>query len=570
MTDGAGASLSARDVSFTYRGAERPALRDASVTLEAGQFGYLMGRTGAGKSTLCLCLNGIIPQMQPGEFDGQVLVGGEDVEGRPVYEVAGQVGVLFQAFETQLLSSDVEAEIAFGLENAQMPRKQMQQRVDTMLALVGLEELREREPSSLSGGQKQRLALAAILAPAPAALILDEPTTDLDPRGKQELMAIAERLTAEGVTMLVADHETEDALAADVLVVLCQGEVAYSGPPEELLRDPARCRELGVRPLEMPELFARLGRSERPLTPEEAMEIARSEGWTLAPGALAAASGGTSPEHDTGEVIIEVEDVRFTYPEGDAEALTGVSAQIREGEFVVILGENGSGKTTLAKHLNGLLRPASGRVTVNGLDTRKASAQEMARQVGYLFQNPDHQIFAETVAAEIAFGPRNLGVHADEIEVRVRESLRMVGLEGYEERDPFVLTKGERQRVALASILAQRPRVIVFDEPTTGLDGPQQEEMMERLAELNRGGQTIIIITHCTWAAAGYARRALVMDQGLLVADLPVRKLFEDDDLLARTNQVRPSVTALSRALGWPTLLTVDEAAAWLAAGGEG
>jgi len=383
-------------------------------------------------------------------------------------------------------------------------------------------------------------------------------------------MAIAERLTGEGVTMLVADHETEDALAADVLVVLCQGEVAYSGPPEELLRDPARCRELGVRPLEMPELFARLGRSERPLTPEEAIEIARSEGWTLAPGALAAASGGTSPEHGAGEVIIEVEDVRFTYPEGDAEALAGLSAQIREGEFVVILGENGSGKTTLAKHLNGLLRPASGRVTVNGLDTRKASAQEMARQVGYLFQNPDHQIFAETVAAEIAFGPRNLGVHADEIEVRVRESLRMVGLEGYEERDPFVLTKGERQRVALASILAQRPRVIVFDEPTTGLDGPQQEEMMERLAELNRGGQTIIIITHCTWAAAGYARRALVMDQGLLVADLPVRKLFEDDDLLARTNQVRPSVTELSRALGWPTLLTVDEAAARLAAGGEG
>jgi len=547
-----GASLEARGVSFTYRGADGPALDEVSVTLAPGQLCYLMGRTGAGKSTLCLCLNGIIPSMQAGSFGGAVLVGGEDIAGRPVYEVAAQVGELFQAFETQLLSSDVESEIAFGLENARRPRDEMRRRVDEMLALMDIEELREREPSSLSGGQKQRLALAAILAPAPAALILDEPTTDLDPTGKDHLMEIIGRLKADGITLLVADHGTEDALMADVLVVLAGGRVAYSGPPEELLRDPRRSRQVGVRPLAMPALFEALGRTERPLTPDEATGVLRAEGWTVDEVADADETGG--------EAIIEIEDLRFAYPEADDEALRGVSATVREGEFVVILGENGSGKTTLAKHMNGLLRPASGRVMVAGADTRRASAREMARQVGYLFQNPDHQIFAETVEAEVAFGPRNLGVSEADLPQRVRECLAMVGLSGYEERDPFVLTKGERQRVALASILALRPRVIVFDEPTTGLDGPQQEEMMDLLAELNRAGQTIVIITHCTWAAAEYAGRALVMDAGEIVADLSVRELFADAALLSRADQVRPAVTELSQALGGVTLLSVDEA----------
>ncbi len=553
MSESRGTSLETREVSFTYRGGEQPALEGVSVTLQPGQFGYLMGRTGAGKTSLCLCLNGIIPAMQTGEFGGTVLVGGEDIHGRGVYEVAGQVGELFQAFETQLLSSDVEAEIAFGLENAQMPRDEMRQRVDEMLALVGLGDMREREPSTLSGGQKQRLALAAILAPSPAALILDEPTTDIDPRGKQELMEIVDQLTEQGFTLLVADHETEDALQADVLMVLAEGRVAYSGPPAELLADPQRCLELGVRPLDMPALFAALGRPERPLTPEEAAEVLGAESLPTPADAPAVDEAETT-------VIVEVEDVHFAYPEAEREALAGVSVSIREGEFVVILGENGSGKTTLAKHLNGLAHPMSGHVTVAGLDTRTASPQDMARQVGYLFQNPDHQIFAETVEAEIAFGPRNLGIAADEISKRVRDSLDMVGLAGYEDRDPFVLTKGERQRVALASILAQKPNVIVFDEPTTGLDGPQQEEMMQLLARLNRDGQTVIIITHCTWAAAGYARRALVMDEGLLVGDLPVRELFEDDELLARADQVRPQVAELSAALGCGTFLSVAEA----------
>lgn len=557
MSSPRGEPVEVRRLGFTYRGAQEPALREVSLQLEAGELCYLMGRTGAGKSTLCRCLNGVIPALQPGEFSGEVRVGGESISGRPVHEVAQRVGVLFQDFEAQLLASDVEREVAFGLENACVDRETMHRRVAEMLELVGLSELRGRDPATLSGGQKQRLALAAVLAPEPSVVVLDEPTTDLDPRGKQELARVLHDLRERGVTLLIADHETGDALTADTLVTLRAGELVSAGAPAELLRDPERCRELGVLPLPMPELCARLGLDERPLTVRETADVLRSRGWRLDPAACARIAADPAPE--PGAPLIEVEAVGFVYPESRVPALQDVSLTIHEGEFVALLGENGSGKSTLARHLNGLLSPTSGTVRVAGQDTRVTPVREMAARVGYLFQNPDHQIFAPTVAEEVAFGPRNLGVDEAEVAQRVAAALAAVELTGYEEASPFVLTKGERQRVALASVLACQPRVIVFDEPTTGLDGIQARAMMELLARLNDEGHTIVVITHCTWAAVEYARRALVLDGGRLAADASVREVFADAELLARTGQVVPEVTELARALGGPPLLSVEE-----------
>jgi len=555
-----GASLEAEAISFTYPSAERAALHEVSLNLEPGQLGCLMGRTGAGKSTLSLCLNGIIPAMQAGEFKGIVRIGADSISAQPVHEIARRVGLLFQDFETQLLCSDVESEVAFGLENAQMPREQMQQRVTEMLELVGLNDLRGRDPATLSGGQKQRLALAAVLAPAPQVIILDEPTTDLDPLGKRELMEVCAQLRDDGITMLMADHEAGRAIGADHLTVLDEGEVAFAGPGDELLSDPDRLRELGTRPLEMPALFAALGLAERPLTPERAAAILSARGWRVDEEAYARLADEDARTDDLGHTLISADEVSYAYPEGGAQALRGVSLRIREGEFVAILGENGSGKTTLAKHLNGLLRPDAGQVTVCGMHTRGARPRQLAHEVGYLFQNPDHQIFAGRVDEEIAFGPRNLGVSEAELRSRVRQVLALVNLEGYEGKDPFVLTKGERQRVALASVLAARPRIIVFDEPTTGLDGPEQEQMMRLLRGLNEAGQTIIFITHCTWAAAEYARRAIVMDEGRIVADVTPRELFGDAGLLAETGQVPPAVAQFSQALDGKALLSIREA----------
>ena len=533
-------------------GSPRPALQNVDLDLAAGEQAYLMGRTGAGKSTLCLCLSGIIPKLQPGEFAGEVRVGDERVSGRQVYEVARTVGALFQNFEAQLLASDVEREVAFGLESAGLPREEMRRRVSEALELVGLSDLRGRDPATLSGGQKQRLALAAVLAPEPAVLVLDEPTTDLDPIARKELARVVDELSAQGVTLLIADHEAPDALGADSLIALSDGTKRYDGPPEELLADPARCTELGVLPLQLAELGARLGMA-LPLNADEAAQVLRAEGWTLDP----ARRRDASPE--PGEPLIELEGVGFAYPQSREQALRDVTLTVREGEFVVLLGENGSGKSTLAKHLNGLLSPTAGTVRIGGRDTRGAPVQELAAQVGYLFQNPDHQIFSSTVREEVAFGPRNLGASEHDVEARVAEALAVTELAGWEERDPFVLTKGERQRVALASVLACRPRVIVFDEPTTGLDGIQQRAMMELLARLNAEGTTVIVITHCTWAAAEYAHRALVLDEGRLAADSSVREVFGDEQLLKGTGQVAPDVARVSEALGRETLLSVDE-----------
>ena len=303
--------MQARGLSFTYRAgsgtaSERPALNDVSLDLPAGGLTWFMGRTGAGKSTLCLCLNGVIPAMQPGEFAGEVVVGGERISGRHVYEIADRVGALFQDFEAQLLASDVEREVAFGLENAGMSRDEMRRRVDEALELVGLSDLRDRDPATLSGGQKQRLALAAVLAPQPSVLVLDEPTTDLDPRGKRLLTQIVRNLSQQGITLLIAEHDANDALAADSLIALHDGEKRFDGPPRELLGDPDRCRDLGVLPPQLSELRERLGLADLPLEPEAAARVLEDGGWSLDADEYARL---TDHMPSVGAPIIEMEDV---------------------------------------------------------------------------------------------------------------------------------------------------------------------------------------------------------------------------------------------------------------------
>lgn len=449
----------------------------------------------------------------------------------------------------------------------------MRGRVRAALEAVGMWELRERDPVLLSGGQKQRVALAAALVTEPHILVLDEPTTDLDPRGKRELTRQWEKLRAAGKTLVVAEHETGPAATADTLTVLRAGKVAYDGPPAELLGNPARTEALGLRPLDMSVLFAALGRDERPLGVEQAAALL--DGARCDEQVWAELSEIRGPEFDPAlrelglRPAVRISGLRHVYP-GGVEALAGVTLEVQEGEFVALLGENGSGKTTLAMHLNGLLQPTEGLVEVFGVDTRSAGAARLAHTVGYLFQDPDHQIFAETVWAEAAFGPRNLGLAEEAVAERVRRALAAVGLEQDADADPFTLPKGRRQQVALASVLAMQPRVIVFDEPTTGLDGPQQRAMMERLRRLNEDGCTVIVITHCAWAAAEYARRVIVMDGGVLIADGPTREVFGNERVMAQASLGLPDVTELGHRLWGRTVLSVDEMARLLGRDEEG
>ncbi|MEW6356324.1 MAG: energy-coupling factor transporter ATPase [Planctomycetota bacterium] len=552
-------AIEIKDLTFTYRGADTPALQDVSLRIEPGEFVVLMGATGAGKSSLVRCLNNIIPKFYPGDLSGRVTFFGEDRTNWRTSDFAGAVGMVFQDFECQLFSTNAALEVAFGMENLGLPCDEMRRRLQDSLETVGLPGVEDRDPTTLSGGQKQRLAIASVLAMRPRILILDEPTTDLDPVGKRRIFEIVDRLSEEvGLTILMIEHETDYARNADRIVLVDGGRIVGQGPPSRILADGPLLQRHSVRPTDLIRVCSALHIADPPASVEETTHRLTAQDIALnKERAEALTQGDRRRSEGYGPEIIEVKNLRHQYP-GHVEALKGVSLAIREGEFVAVLGQNGSGKTTLVKHLNGLLAASGGSVALDGKDVSKWTASSLGREVGYVFQDPDHQIFAATVREEVAFGPANFGYAKKEVEEMTARALDAVGLIGCEDRDPFALTKGERQRVAVASILASDPRVLILDEPTTGLDYAQQRRMMDLVRKLNEDGRTIIIITHSMWVAAEYAHRAVVMADGLIVADGTVREIFSNREALDTASLIAPPVVQLSQQLG-AVLLSVDE-----------
>ena len=548
-------AISIEDLIFTYQGNERPALQNIQGQIEDGTFVAVMGHGGAGKSTLCYSFNALIPKFFRGKYQGRVLVKGQEVARHRVAEMSRLVGLVLQDFEAQLFSTNVELEMAFGPENHRLPRQEIERRIDRYLAFVGLEKLRSREPASLSGGQKQRLAIGSVLALEPEVLVMDEPTTDLDPLGREEVLSVAKSIREEGRMLLIVDHEPETAVTADQVWLMRDGQVVSQGLPSEILVDVSMMESCGIKTLPMVKLFHLLNWPGNPLTVKRAIELIQKHRLTQRRELKVTTvfTGRTQ-----GSSILKAEELRYIYPTHHVEALRGIDLSIHEGEFIAILGQNGSGKTTLAKHFNGLLKPSSGRMLVQNKPTTEYSHRELSQIVGYVFQNPDHQIFARTVAEEVGFGLKMQGETPKMIEKRVAEALEVVGLQGYEQKVPFALTKGERQRVAVASVLAAQPQVIIHDEPTTGLDYRHQRNMMEMLKHLNKGGHTIIIITHSMWVAAEYADRTIVMKEGRILSDGLTRGVFADEARLAEASLCPPSLVRLSNWLGTKAL-TVEQ-----------
>jgi energy-coupling factor transport system ATP-binding protein len=299
------------------------------------------------------------------------------------------------------------------------------------------------------------------------------------------------------------------------------------------------------------DLFQALGWPGSPLTVGEALDLIDRHGLVK----KAVSLPPTPPHIQTkGPCFLQAEELEYAYPLQEARALQGLNWGIREGEFVALLGQNGSGKTTLAKHCNGLLQPTAGRMLVQGKPTTAYLHKDLAREVGYVFQNPDHQIFARTVEEEIGFGLKVMGMDPQTTRQRMAEALEVVELQGYEKKLPFTLTKGERQRVAVASVLAVQPRVIILDEPTTGLDYIHQRRMMDLLRRLNQRGHTIIIITHSMWVAAEYTRRTIVLKEGAIILDGPTRHVFAQEFKLAGASLAPPPLVQLSNRLGLQAL----------------
>jgi len=543
--------ISIDNLTFTYRGREKPALKNITGRLEQGSFVVVMGHGGAGKSTLCCSLNGLVPGFFRGQYEGRVTVKGQEVSRHKVAEMSRLVGLVLQDFEAQLFSTTVELEMAFGPENLCIPPHEIEQRIHHYLSFLGLDKFRNHEPATLSGGQKQRLAIGSVLAMEPEVMVMDEPTTDLDPRARQEILRVADSLRDEKRTLLIVDHEPETAENADQVWLMKEGTIAAQGKPGQVLSDISALGACGIAIPPMVELFNSMGWPGNPVSVKEAIPMIEKHGLARAgkfkpPGEISAGLPGP--------VILQAEELRYVYPYHHFEALHGINLSIREGEFLAFLGQNGSGKTTLAKHFNGLLKPTSGRMLLRGKPTASYTHRDMARLVGFVFQNPDHQIFANTVYEEVGFSLKVFGEDAETIDRHVSEALDVVGLQGYEGRSPSGLMKGERQRVAVASVLAAKPHVLVLDEPTTGLDDRHQRDMMGMLKDLHKRGHTIIIITHSMKVVEEYADRTVVLKGGAILLDGPTRTVFSDEDRLAETS-LRPSpIVQLSNWLGTQAL----------------
>jgi cobalt transport protein ATP-binding subunit len=555
-------------LTYAYPRSDEPALRGIDLNVERGEFLVIMGHAGAGKTTLCLTTNGIIPHYMEGRIDGKITIAGLDALVTPIEKLVTKVGVVFQDPESQLFGATVEEDVSFGPCNFNLPLDDVKKRVKDVLAVTRLSGYENRETGQLSGGEKQRVAVAGVLAIGPEVLVLDEATSELDPVGRQELISVVTKLKQAGNTIVMVELGGEDVAAyADRVAIVEHGKIAAEGKPQRIFSNIEDLKALGVRPPAICELFVRL-RREGILTEDRPVPLSLEEASArLAP----VLEGRSSPkrtlnvksDHNVkNDIIVCAKNLKHAYP-GGLEAVKGVNLEIMRGDFVALIGRNGSGKTTLVKHFNGLLRPTSGSVLIKGEDASKRTVTELSKVVGYVFQNPDDQIFTSSVRQEIAYGLKNIGLDEKEIESRVRRILKVIRLEGKEETFPFNLGKGERQNLAVGSVLAMEPEVLVVDEPTTGLDMEGIDHIMSLMQELNRNGHTLFIITHDMEVVAKYARRVVALQEGKILLDGTPREVFSKPDILEKSSLRPPQITRLAQSLGRfgvpKDILSVDE-----------
>ena len=559
-------------VSLFYEGGIT-ALDDVSLELARGERLCVLGANGSGKSTLASVICGLLA---PDE--GEVELAGEQVYagGAPDLEAYRRarrsLGLVFQNPDDQIVTSIVADDVAFGPENLGIPRDQIAARVARELHRVAMDDYAQADPARLSGGQRQRVCIAGALAMEPAVLVLDEPASLLDVRGRLAILRVMGRLAAAGTTLVHVTHFMEEALEADRVIVMDHGRVALAGTPGEVFAQGEKIAELGLEAPFAARLSRRLG---LPWTCDEtALLDALGEARGAGSFASSTQAGATDETAPFASPVITVEHAFFSYGR-HIHALEDVSFEIAPGTSTAIIGQTGSGKSTLLRLLCGLETPDEGRVIVAGNDTTTRRGRRAARGcMGYVMQHPERQLFAETVEKDVAFGPRNLGLPEGEVARRVTEALELVGLAKRRDVSPFKLSGGQRRLCALAGILAMEPRVLVLDEPTAGLD-PRGRAMLRRvLARLRERGVTLMQVTHSMEDAAR-ADRVLALDQARLVADGAPSEVFsrKNERRLTESGLGIPRALRVARELerrGWPPLgepLTTDELVAAIQGG---
>ena len=568
MTD-AEVGLRLLGVGVRYPGRREPALDSVDLTVVPGERLGVTGRTGAGKSTLALVAGGFIPRVVRARLTGTALIDSVDASRPDAAEsLLGRVGIVFSTPANQLSASKptVREELAFGLENLGVPRAEMDDRIDGVLSRLGIAHLADREPYALSGGEQQRVAIASIVAMGTDVLVLDEPTAQLDPAGTAEVGALLAELARRGTAILCVEHDPAILGAMDRVLVLDAGRVVgVDRPGVALGRSVAGI--VGLPAPTMVRLAEAAGVDGGQAFDEAVVAGALRDNVPAGMRSAAAVDpasitiadqpgDGTPPKVDERPgVDVEVDGVVHRYP-GGVVAVRGVSLMIPAGQAIAILGQNGSGKTTLVKHLNGLLRPDEGEVRIAGRSTADDRVDQLAATVGFVFQNPDDQLFERTVEKEVAFGPRNLGRTPAQVVALVERSLAAVDLLDERTTNPYDLDLSRRKLVALASVLALDPAVLVLDEPTTGQDPEGITRVAAVVTAWRAAGRSAIAITHDMEFAASTFERIVVMRGGTVVADgSPDAVLtMANADLLASTGLTPPPAARIAQAIGLPSV----------------
>ena len=505
------ASIEIENLGFTYPSRQTPTLRGITTRIPSGAFVLLTGPTGCGKSTLLRTLNGLIPHASAGTFTGTVRLNGKNLATQPIATTCQQVALLFQDPEDQLFCTLVEDEVAFGLENLGFPSEKMKERIAVALEQVGLPGFQNREISSLSGGQKQRVALAAVCAMQPQVLLLDEPTSHLDPRGTRDILNIVAKLNTEmGITVVLATHRTREvAPLCDHVWLMDDGRLCLDLPKAEAFQDFVPYQRLGVQvPVGETALFA------TPLsTPTTAT--------------------GTPSKN----LSLKISELHFRYPNTDTDAVHAISCEVRHGEVLAIMGANGSGKTTLIHLIAGLLRPSAGELAIDGKVGGRMKLHQLAGKVGIVFQNPDLLLQAKTVQDEVAFGPKNLKFSTKILEERISKTLARFDLSHLSTEAPFALSRGQRQRIAVAANFSLHPDLFLLDEPTTGQDAQHLYQLMDELRdEIQREDKTLIFATHDIDLTLKYANRVLLLREGRVIFDGTPHTALNNPELLAQAS----------------------------------
>lgn len=503
-------SIQIEQLSYTYPSRETPTLNGITVQISPSDFVLLTGPTGCGKSTLLRTINGLIPHSSSGTLIGSVSVNDQSVADQPLATTCQQVALLFQNPDDQLFCTNVEDEIAFGLENLGFSPEKIKERITLALEQVDLTGYENRRVSELSGGEKQRVALASICAMQPQVLLLDEPTSHLDPRATRDVLNIVKQLNTDlGITVVLATHRVKQVQhLCNRVWLMHEGEICLDIPQADAFHDTSIFRNLGV---------------ELPEAEESSKKI----------------TNRSSFHAQSNDTLLEVQNIYYQYPSSEEYGVKDISFGALHGEVVAIMGENGSGKTTLLLMIAGLLQPNTGQVTINGQDVKRLKLHQLAGKVGIVFQNPDLLLQADTVGDEVRFGPKNLKMKSNKLNVLVNDTLTQFRLSDYSEEAPYSLSRGQRQRVAVASTFSLHPDIFLLDEPTSGQDAQHLHSMMDELCnQIRKENNTLIFATHNLELIQNYADRVLLMHEGELIFDGSPAAVFANHQLLDKVSLV--------------------------------